>query len=232
MYHRVAPDGAERMRRWRVTPSELDAQLRALRRRGYQSVDLAEWRDAAFAREALPGRPIVLTFDDGYEDFLEWAWPICARHGFSAVLFVVADHVGGTNAWDSADSGEEVRLLGWPELRALAEDGVVIGSHTASHPRLAEISPSDALREMARSRAEISRRLGVQVDALAYPYGDFDTAVRRLAGAAGYTFAVTCEVRRAEFGDSLLTLPRIEVEGGMGPARFLAAVEGRTPPPD
>lgn len=234
MYHRAAPAGAERMRRWRVTPRELDAQMEWLRRRGYQSIELSEWRDAGTARRPLWGRPVVITFDDGYADFLDWAWPIVRRHGFSATLFVVTDRVGGTNAWDAAASGEEVPLLDWPHLRALAEDGVVLGSHTASHPRLADIAPVDAVRELARSRVEIARRTGATVDAVAYPYGSHDPAVRRLTAAAGYTYGFTCEVRRAEWGDPLLTLPRIEVEGGWDLERFSRAVEGAVaePPPE
>lgn len=210
MYHRVARDGGDRLARYRLHPERFAEQLRLLGDAGFRTVGFEEAGRALRNRQALPGRAVMLTFDDGSRDFLTDAWPLLRAHGFGATLFVVSDRVGGTNDWDAA-YGERVDLLDWDELRQLARAGVEIGSHTASHPHLTALSPEDVVREAARSRATIIREVGVEPAAIAYPYGDSDAVIRRLAGGAGYAYGVTAESRRAALVDDPLGLPRIEV---------------------
>jgi peptidoglycan/xylan/chitin deacetylase (PgdA/CDA1 family) len=212
MYHRVAPTGSPAMARYRVTPGAFEAQLRYLRDAGYYSVSLEEWRAAVEAKKPLAGRAVLITFDDGYLDFLTHVWPLLRRYGFSATVFLVTDAVGRSNAWDGV-YGEEVPLLGWEEIRQLRGEGVEFGSHSASHRALTALSPVDVAREGARSRAILERRLGVPINAFAYPYGDTDRVVQHLIGACGYTFGLSCRPGLSRFADSLLALPRIEVTG-------------------
>jgi peptidoglycan/xylan/chitin deacetylase (PgdA/CDA1 family) len=210
MYHRIAPGGADALGRYRLAPERFAEQLRSLRAAGFRSVGFEEVGRALRGRRPLPGRAVALTFDDGCRDFLTDAWPLLREHGFGATLFVVTDRVGGTNAWD-ASYGAPVELLDWDELRRLARAGVEIGSHTATHPQLTALSTEDVAREAARSRAAIIRELGAEPVAIAYPYGDVDAGVRRIAGGVGYAYGLTTEPRRASLLDDPLGLPRIEV---------------------
>ena len=107
MYHRIAAEGAEATGRYRISPKDFEEHLRYLRDAGYRSAGLEEWGAACRARRPLPGRRVLLTFDDGFRDFLTDAWPLLARYGFGATVFLVADLVGGANRWDAA-YGEEV----------------------------------------------------------------------------------------------------------------------------
>jgi peptidoglycan/xylan/chitin deacetylase (PgdA/CDA1 family) len=223
MYHRIAGSGAPATWRYRVTPDAFARQLAVLRDAGYRSLDLDEWRDAVRSRHPLAGRPVVLTFDDGHADFATEAWPLLERFGFSAIVFLVADRIGATAAWE-AMRGEEPPLLGWEAISELAAKGIVFGSHSASHARLTGLDPVAATDELARSRAILSRGLGRPVDAIAYPHGAQDAVVRHLAGACGYTFGFTCEPALAGFDDSLLALPRVEVHAGMDIDGFRAAL--------
>jgi peptidoglycan/xylan/chitin deacetylase (PgdA/CDA1 family) len=100
MYHQVAPSGAPRFPRYRVVPEAFEKQLQYLRDAGFRGVTLGEWREAMQRWEPLPGRAVLLTFDDGYLDSERYAWPLLRQHGFSAIAFLVADRVGGTNSWD------------------------------------------------------------------------------------------------------------------------------------
>lgn len=225
MYHRVAPatlDRSEATARWRVAPAAFEEQLRYLRDAGFHTPRLEDWRRATEAKEPLPGRAVLLTFDDGTRDFAEHAWPLLCRYGFSALIFLVTDHIGGTNRWDAA-YGEEVPLLGWDEIRRLRDEGAVFGSHAASHRPLTALSLAEAVREAARSRAVLIRGLGAPVDAIAYPYGAVDPAVRHLIGACGYVYGLSCRPGRGKLEDPLLDLPRIEVAGTAG---FDAFVRG------
>jgi peptidoglycan/xylan/chitin deacetylase (PgdA/CDA1 family)/GT2 family glycosyltransferase len=221
MYHRIAPTGAPALARYRVTPEAFEAQLRYLHDAGYYSISLEEWRTAMELKRPLPGRAVVLTFDDGYLDFLTNAWPLLQQYGFSAIVFLVADAIGQSNRWDGS-YGEEVLLLGWREIRRLRDEGVEFGSHSASHAPLTGLTPAEVVREGARARAILSRGLGSPVTTFAYPYGDQDQVVQHLIGACGYVFGLSCVSARSGLDDSLLELPRIEVAGTDSLETFIA----------
>lgn len=225
MYHRVDDEGSEALARYRITPERFQAHLRHLRDEGYRTATFDEVGEAMRLRRPLPGRRVMLTFDDGCADFLTHAWPLLQESGLEATLFVVTDRVGGTNAWD-AGYGESVDLLGWDALRGLAEAGVAIGSHTATHPHLTGLTNTGIVQEATRSRAAILRELGVEPVALAYPYGDVDPAVRHLVGGSGYGYAVTTVGRHATLTDHRLSLPRIEVPGSFTVSDLAEALLG------
>lgn len=219
MYHRVAPTGFESTSRYRVPPEIFEAQLRYLREAGYHSIHLDDWLFSMERKMPLPGKAVVFTFDDGYLDFKTYAWPILRKYGFLATVFLVTDHIGKSNSWDSV-YGEELPLLGWNDIRNLQKEGVDFGSHTASHPYLTSLSPKEIVREGSRSRAVLSCALGKTVKTFAYPYGDVDMVVQHLIGACGYTFGVSCRNDLCGFHDPLLALPRIEVLNSDGLQNF------------
>jgi peptidoglycan/xylan/chitin deacetylase (PgdA/CDA1 family)/2-polyprenyl-3-methyl-5-hydroxy-6-metoxy-1,4-benzoquinol methylase len=225
LYHRVAPTGSSRMARYRVTPDAFEEQLDYLRDAGFRSVTLDEWRIAAALRRPLPGRAVIITFDDGYADFRSHAWPLLRRYEFSACVFLVADRVGGTNDWDEA-YGEVVPLLQWPEVRELRSEGIEFGSHAATHRPLTSLTLEEATREAIRSLRSLTEGLGAPVRAIAYPHGDADGAIRHLVGACGYLYGLTCRPGACAFGDDLLDLPRIEVTGHDRLQHFVEKIAG------
>lgn len=221
LYHRVAPEGSPGTARYRVTPQAFEEQLRYLRDAGFRGAGLDEWAEAMAARRALPGRAVAFTFDDGYRDFLTWAWPALRRHGFTATVFLVAERIGGTNEWD-ASSGEELPLLGWEEIRRLQEEGVAFGSHGCRHRALPTLPNAEVARVLARSRRMLEEGLGTPVTALAYPWGLSDGAVRHFAAACGYLVGLDSKGGRSRLHGDPLNLPRIEVEGSDGLEAFVA----------
>jgi peptidoglycan/xylan/chitin deacetylase (PgdA/CDA1 family) len=221
MYHRIADSGPSDLRRYRLEPAELERQLDHLRSAGYRGVTLEEWRVACERRRPLPGRAVLLTFDDGYSDFASQAWPLLRRYGFPATVFLVAGEMGGASRWDS-ELGGDAPLMSWREARRLRSRGVEFGSHTVNHPPLTSLSNADVVREAARSRALLAEHLGSPPSAIAYPYGDCDCAIAHLVGACGYTFGLTCDEGHAELEQSLLLLPRIEVRGDQDFEDFVA----------
>ena len=212
MYHRVAPVGSERMHEWRVTPDQFEQQLHYLRTAGYTSAGFEEWREVAERHQPLPGRRVMLTFDDGYEDFAEHAYPLLRQYELEATVFVVTDHVGLTNDWDRG-YGETLPLMDWDTIRALDGRGVSIGAHSAGHPMLTGLGLDEVVQDASRCRAELVERLGHLVRTYAYPYGDTDAAVARTVGACGFEFAVTTAGFRASATVPMLSLPRMNVAG-------------------
>jgi peptidoglycan/xylan/chitin deacetylase (PgdA/CDA1 family) len=133
---------------------------------------------------------VAVTFDDGYRSVAENAWPVMRERKIPVTLFVVAGCVaGGAPTWispeASARDGEE-RLLGLEELRGLMRDGVVIGSHSLTHPPLAEVPAEAAQKELTESRRLLERELGREVRLFAFPFGSYDERTIHLAEQAGY----------------------------------------------
>lgn len=221
MYHRIAPSGPPALETYRVAPARFEEQLDYLKEAGFRSVGLAEWGEAMRSRRPLRGRRVLITFDDGYRDFAEYAWPLLRRYGFQAMVFLVADRVGATNEWDG-DFGGTVPLLGWNDVRRLQREGVEFGSHTATHAHLTGLSVEDITREAARSRAVLGRELGSDVTAISYPYGNHDPVVTHLAGACGYTYGLTSHYAASGLTDDPLALPRLCVLDSDRLAEFAA----------
>jgi peptidoglycan/xylan/chitin deacetylase (PgdA/CDA1 family)/SAM-dependent methyltransferase len=223
MYHSVSTNGPSGLARYRVSPRAFEQQLQYLQDTGFRSVTLEQWRLAMEAKRPLPGRAVIITFDDGYRDFITDAWPLLAKYGFSATVFLVAGRVGQTNEWDE-HHGQEMPLLGWEEIRELQRSGIEFGSHSLSHRPLIGLPIEEVVREAARSKTILERNLNARIRSLAYPYGASDDVVHRLVGACGYTFGMTVRSSPSQFNDWHLALPRIEVQGHAGWQEFAAKV--------
>lgn len=204
-YRRISTDGFNAL-----TPQVFAQQLQQLKKQGYYSVSWENWQSATLTKTALPGKPLLLTFDGGYFDFLEYVFPLLQQFEFTATVFVVAESIGKTNSWEKADS-PAVQLMGWPEIRQLRDAGIEIGSMSATYQPLTGLSPTEIVREAAKSRAILEGGLGKPVKCFAYPYGSVDRIVEHLIGAIGYTFGVSYGSRFSVFTDSLLSLPRMQV---------------------
>jgi glycosyltransferase involved in cell wall biosynthesis/peptidoglycan/xylan/chitin deacetylase (PgdA/CDA1 family)/2-polyprenyl-3-methyl-5-hydroxy-6-metoxy-1,4-benzoquinol methylase len=211
-YHRVAPEGAANMNRYRVDPEQFEQQLKYLSDTGYYSVTWESWLNAMFTRKPLEGLPIAITFDDGYIDFYKYAWPLLKKYGFTATVFLVTDMVGKTNAWD-VFYGESVALMDWNQIQELYKHGIQFGSHTANHKALTSLTPEEIVTEGLSSRLKLRQQLSSEGEIMAYPYGDTNPVVAHLMGACGYVLGLSCRVGFSNFLDDSMNLPRIEIKG-------------------
>jgi len=217
-YHQVSDSGSPALSQYRVPPSLFEEQLRCLKEAGFYSVTLHEWCLAVAARQSLPGRPCVISFDDGYRDFATDAWPLLKKFGFSATVFLVTGQVGKDNAWD-ARFGGPAPLMSWSEVASHAAEGVEFGTHSVSHWPMTGLDPGGIFREMYQSKNRLEQKLGA-VTSFAYPYGDWDPSTRHIVGACGYLCALTCNSGFAQMQSDLLALPRIMVGGDDNLNRF------------
>ena len=232
-YHRIANDGAASLSRWRVRPESFRSQLRLLRAHGYHGVTS---RDVLKARESgtpLPGRAVLITFDDGYRDFADTAWPILEAEGFNAEVFIVTDRVGASACGDASE-GEAARLMDWRTIYDLREKGVIFGSHLATHTPATNLSSRALLGEAMRSRADLESRLCTPVLSIAAPHNAMDERYLRILSSIGYEIAfsgedVKADIRRHREGmPRLLIMPRLRIEGSWGLSEFGRAI-GITP---
>lgn len=204
MYHVVGPmpAGAPYPGLY-VSRRDFVAQLRWLKRDGYQAVTLDSvyryWRGL----DRLPSRPIVLSFDDGYRPDFTIVAPLLERRRWPAVLNLEYAHL--------VHEG-----LTGPMIRRMLADGWELDSHTLTHPDLRAVDSEQLRREVARSRWLLRRRFGVPINFFCYPAGLFDARVVHAVRAAGYRGATTTR-RGLARPSQLFTLARIGVDRGDGP---------------
>ena len=213
MYHRVAAGGPDALRRWRVDLDAFRRQVELLARNGAWTPTAAQLHAAIAANRPLDEGAVIFTFDDGYLDFAESAWPVLREHGFRAQVFVVAGKVGGSADWDAA-AGEPAALMDWPTLRALAAEGVEIGSHSMTHAKLTRLPLAQVQREAQMSFDRIAAEVGQPPLGFAYPFGLRDPFVQRVVAECGYRLGFSCIGGAARLSSPALKLPRIEAVGG------------------
>lgn len=224
MYHRIATDGPAELARYRVSQEAFREQMLWLRRNGYHAINSEQlaWRMAN--NDQFVGRPVLITFDDGYEDFAKHAWPILQRNDLSAEVFIVTDLVGRCAEWD-VSLGSPAPLMDAATIVSLAAQGVSFGSHLASHPWSDGLSTAELAAELLRSRTQLEKWVGREVTSLAAPFGCTDQRLRILAAECGYRIGLNTVNRAATLKDDPLDLPRIEVRGDCTLEMFAASLE-------
>ncbi len=196
-----------------VTPLDFQAQMTWLDTHGYHPVTFDDLRAYFAGKAPLPDRPVVLTFDDGYLDFLTAAEPVLQAHGFEAVAYIVPGFWGRKSYMSAA------------EVKALDRSGLVeIASHTMDHVDLSASTPAERAYELDRSRQALEKLLGHPVLDFCYPVGAFGNGAVGAVGAAGYATATT-ETPGSELSwPARLMWPRIRVNGGETLDAFIAGL--------
>jgi peptidoglycan/xylan/chitin deacetylase (PgdA/CDA1 family) len=162
---------------------------------------------------ALPKRPVVITFDDGYQGCVDYAVPVLRAHRFTAVFFLVAGLMGETSRWLLPELGVELSLMSWDTARTLAAEGFQMGAHTVTHPRLADLDPARCRVELVEARRRLELEVGRPTVHLAYPFGSYNRAAQAMAAEAGYVTACSTRAGLSGADDNLLALPRISIYG-------------------
>jgi peptidoglycan/xylan/chitin deacetylase (PgdA/CDA1 family) len=193
MYHKIGFPGADsRVPSIWATEDEFCWQLDYLKSHGFTSMLFAEFRDAQRGARPMPEKPVLITFDDGYANNYELAFPILKEMGMKANVFLVFEKIGGDSRWDSAiETAAPIPMLTWPQIRDMRDSGVFeFGSHTMRHRDLRKIPVADARWEIAQSKKALEACLGREVIGFAYPWGEgaYDPKVRPLVREAGYLY--------------------------------------------
>jgi peptidoglycan/xylan/chitin deacetylase (PgdA/CDA1 family) len=200
-----------------------DEHLSALRHYGYSTIGLTDGVEVLSGGESPTGKPVIITFDDGYRDFLT-ALPSLQKQLFTATVFLVAGRIGSFADWDAC-YGETAPLMSWPEILEVAGEGTEFGCHSLTHRPMTEMNYSDLLRDTRQAREILEFGLETLIDRFAYPYGAENKIVRSAIAALEFSSAVSCRPAMARFGDEILSLPRIEVPGSCTPEELIVLID-------
>lgn len=225
MYHVINPPPAgAKFPGLYVPPEEFTAQMRALAQAGFHAVTmdqmLANWTRGT----PLPkGKPVVVSFDNGYQSQLTQALPVLRRLGWVGV--------------------ENIQLTGLPpsqgglseaQVSELVTSGWELDTQGISHADLITLGPAALRDQVAVARGEVQRRYHVPVNWFCYPSGHYNATVVVAVKAAGYVGSTTVVPGWASPGEDRYRLPRLRVLGGTSPQALLsqiAAVRSNPAPP-
>jgi peptidoglycan/xylan/chitin deacetylase (PgdA/CDA1 family) len=171
-----------------ISPEIFARQLRFLKEH-YRVVSPSQVKDFMVNGTALPNNAVLLTFDDGYRDVFESAYPILKELKLEAVLFPATDYIGANRPFPHDERLPMANpVLNWDQIRGMM-DVFTVGSHTKSHRILTAMPLHEAKEEIVSSKALIEDRLGRVVEFFSYPKGasgHFNQALEDTVQAAGY----------------------------------------------
>jgi peptidoglycan/xylan/chitin deacetylase (PgdA/CDA1 family) len=184
MYHNISSDPTDQLA---VSRYKFIEQMDWLKHHEYCILTLSQaLKDIQTGK--IRRKSIVLSFDDGYSDFLEIVVPVLKNHAFPATLFVLAEEAGNISHWKS--SGLQEPLLSWEEIRKISDMGHEIGSHGIYHRDLSILCLKDIEIEVTNSKEIIENKIEKPVNTFSYPFGKHNIMVEEAVKSAGYNCAV------------------------------------------
>jgi|GEM_PF-4775398 len=190
-----------------LKPGELESQIQWLHQHGFHTINFGQLYAAMYYGYKLPSRPIILSFDDGYESAYLQVYPLLKKYGYQATDFVISSFVH-----QAPNRKEEFPKLSIPELKTLQASGVIdIESHTVHHLDLATLPDNKANQELAQSAERLSQIVHHPIQFFCYPDGGYKPADIALVRKNGYLLATTQHTGYANLSQGPLTLDRIGI---------------------
>lgn len=230
MYHGVTESGNSHRHPYYETatsPAMFEQHVRFLRDEGYTSVSLSEALRRIKARDERCSNSVVITFDDGYQNFYTRAFPTLIEYGFTATVFLPTAYISQTRR-----SFNGFGCLTWDEVRELKSSGIEFGSHTEAHPQLRDLGAADIRHELRCSKETIENMLGCALDSFAYPYAFPETDrvfvgnLRDMLEETGYDNGVCTIVGTADATCDRYFMRRLPVNSGDDLRFFSAKLRG------
>ncbi|MCL6593265.1 MAG: polysaccharide deacetylase family protein [Alicyclobacillus sp.] len=211
-----------------LRPGQLAEELAWLHEHGFHPINFGQLYAAMYRGYSLPDRPVLLTFDDGYESVYFKAFPLLQQYQYPATLFIVADFTH-----DQPDRDQPFPTLTRTELQAMEASGLVdVEAHSLTHRDLATLPLAEQEREIVGSARFLESIVHHPVRYFCYPDGSYSDQTLQLLRQAGYWLAVTQHQGYANPSQGRWTLHRITVLASTTLAEFAQKLQASlTPPP-
>lgn len=183
-------------------------QMAMLKLTGQHVIPMSEVPRFLAGEGDYPDRCVAITFDDGYENFYQYAYPVLKKYNLPAMVYVVSGQFSGSSEWLREDGHKPQALMSREQIREIHANGIEIGSHSVSHPRLAQLDTEACYHELRQSKNDLETLLGDTVDHICYPYGSFSDMVEQQSRRAGYVVGTTTVKGLVLPAQNLLALPR------------------------
>jgi len=218
MYHYLStpPPGADIYRRdLSVSPELFAAHLDRMQAEGYSTISLYDLVAHLLQGIPLPAKPVILTFDDGYRDNYENAYPLLHERQMTATFFVVIDFI----------NRERPEYLTWDMVREMYGGGMSIEVHGVDHTTLRNRNRADLEFQALRSYETIQDRIGVRPRFLSYPAGEYDAATIEIFRNATYWAGLTTIQGATHSSDNLFELRRVRIRNTTTPDELVRLLE-------
>lgn len=205
MYHHILKE-ASRQNAYTISPEEFRGDLLYLKEQGYTPVIIQDLLDYVNDKKPLPERPVMITFDDGYESFHEYAFPILQETGFKAVFAVVGKYADQYSQTD--DHHIRYSHCTWNQLRQMHDSGIVeiqnhsYDLHTNDKGRQGSKKKSGENivdyrellgRDLGKVQEECRENLDWTPTCFVYPFGHISSDALPILKDMGFSAALTCE---------------------------------------
>ncbi len=221
IYHRIADIPGDRLS---VSPDKFAMQMKYLQTHGYNSISLEELYVHLTEGVKLPKKSVIITFDDAYDDNFLNALPLMQKYGMRGTVFAITNWIDKDNDWENYPGKPICHTMSWEQLRAWNAAGMEIGSHSMAHPALVCLTDDAMLNDLAGSKLELEKQLGILINFIAYPYGVCDARVKKITKQAGYLAAVAIYTGSPLWSNDLFGLRRIVVSEKNSVAEFAMKV--------
>lgn len=222
MYHRIV--GTESLSysypQLCTHANEFRNHLSILERLGFTPITFEDYRLFQEGALNLPKKPIIITFDDGYLDTYENAFPLLQEFGMKAVIFVLGDRQIKENTWDKPSGLPLAPLVNEQQILEMHSAGIEIGSHSMTHAKLPSLPRDQAWDEVSRSRMLLEILLNAPVRTFAFPYGLVDNTTKTMLSDAGYTIGCATYTGPPTFDEDSFEIRRIFLPAGMDTINF------------
>ncbi len=210
MYHSIADNSDDP---YTVSVNAFREQISWISEYGFDVVSLSFLlRSIQTRNRRILRKKVVITFDDGYRDFITNALPVLMDYGASATVFLVTDMLGGKASWSEA--GAQVQLMSEDEVHYIKAQGISLGSHTATHANLTRLNHKDLQRQLRDSHDRLTH-LGESFYAFSYPWGQWSREIVDAVKASGYECAVGVGEQMRLTAVNTYLLPRITMRRDM-----------------
>lgn len=184
----------------RIPKEKFRQQMQYLKDNKYTTLSLDEFYNFLVNNNPVPNKSVIITFDDGYKDNYENAFPILKEFGFRATIFVITSTID-----------KEKDFLTSNELKEMSSCNIGIESHTVNHDNLNSLDYDAQIKTLKDSKEFLERILGKEVKYIAYPYGKWNENTLKAVKSAGYNMAFTTIGGWSNKDQGLYTLNRVYV---------------------